>query len=73
MCKEDDSHDLVINTCNGYYCDSFAPYKPTIWTEAWSGCSLSSGGQCTVNQFRIWFGFFAYSNTEEATRAVRFN
>ena len=29
-----------INTCNGFYCDSFSPnkpYKPTIWTEAWSG------------------------------------
>lgn len=29
-----------INTCNGFYCDTFSPnkpYKPTIWTEAWSG------------------------------------
>lgn len=29
-----------INTCNGFYCDSFSPnkpYKPTMWTEAWSG------------------------------------
>ncbi|KAG6776519.1 hypothetical protein POTOM_020032 [Populus tomentosa] len=29
-----------INTCNGFYCDAFSPnkpYKPTMWTEAWSG------------------------------------
>lgn len=29
-----------INTCNGFYCDAFSPnkpYKPTLWTEAWSG------------------------------------
>ncbi|KAI3684908.1 hypothetical protein L6452_34137 [Arctium lappa] len=40
MCKEDDAPDPVINTCNGFYCDTFTPnkpYKPTIWTEAWSG------------------------------------
>ncbi|KAJ1408837.1 Glycoside hydrolase, family 35 [Sesbania bispinosa] len=40
MCKEDDAPDPVINTCNGFYCDKFTPnrpYKPTIWTEAWSG------------------------------------
>ncbi|KAI3762803.1 hypothetical protein L1987_53244 [Smallanthus sonchifolius] len=40
MCKEDDAPDPVINTCNGFYCDTFTPnkpYKPTMWTEAWSG------------------------------------
>ncbi|GMY05720.1 beta-galactosidase 3-like [Fagus crenata] len=40
MCKEDDAPDPVINTCNGFYCDYFSPnkpYKPTLWTEAWSG------------------------------------
>uniref|UniRef100_A0A6N2N6L2 Beta-galactosidase n=1 Tax=Salix viminalis TaxID=40686 RepID=A0A6N2N6L2_SALVM len=40
MCKEEDAPDPVINTCNGFYCDSFTPnkpYKPTIWTEAWTG------------------------------------
>ncbi|KAL7618108.1 hypothetical protein Lser_V15G00652 [Lactuca serriola] len=40
MCKEDDAPDPVINTCNGFYCDTFTPnkpYKPAIWTEAWSG------------------------------------
>ncbi|KAF4364158.1 hypothetical protein G4B88_029135 [Cannabis sativa] len=40
MCKEDDAPDPVINACNGFYCDSFTPnkpYKPKLWTEAWSG------------------------------------
>ncbi|XP_009418404.2 beta-galactosidase 5-like [Musa acuminata AAA Group] len=40
MCKEDDAPDPVINTCNGFYCDTFTPnmpYKPIMWTEAWSG------------------------------------
>ncbi|KAF2543627.1 hypothetical protein F2Q68_00028765 [Brassica cretica] len=47
MCKEDDAPDPVINTCNGFYCDSFAPnkpYKPLIWTEAWSGWFTEFGG-----------------------------
>ncbi|XP_015074072.1 beta-galactosidase 5 isoform X2 [Solanum pennellii] len=40
MCKEDDAPDPIINTCNGFYCDEFSPnkpYKPTMWTEAWTG------------------------------------
>ncbi|OAY36513.1 beta-galactosidase 1 [Manihot esculenta] len=40
MCKQDDAPDPVINTCNGFYCDYFTPnkpYKPKIWTEAWTG------------------------------------
>ncbi|KAL8123753.1 beta-galactosidase 3-like [Apium graveolens] len=47
MCKEDDAPDPVINTCNGFYCDEFSPngpYKPTIWTEAWSGWFTDFGG-----------------------------
>ncbi|KAA8531932.1 hypothetical protein F0562_006351 [Nyssa sinensis] len=47
MCKEDDAPDPVINTCNGFYCDAFTPnkpYKPTIWTEAWSGWFTEFGG-----------------------------
>ncbi|KAK7250783.1 hypothetical protein RIF29_33454 [Crotalaria pallida] len=47
MCKEDDAPDPVINTCNGFYCDKFTPnrpYKPTIWTEAWSGWFTEFGG-----------------------------
>nr|KYP66909.1 Beta-galactosidase 3 [Cajanus cajan] len=47
MCKEDDAPDPVINTCNGFYCDYFTPnkpYKPTIWTEAWSGWFTEFGG-----------------------------
>ncbi|KAK6922654.1 D-galactoside/L-rhamnose binding SUEL lectin domain [Dillenia turbinata] len=47
MCKEEDAPDPVINTCNGFYCDNFSPnkpYKPTIWTEAWSGWFTEFGG-----------------------------
>ncbi|WOL17569.1 beta-galactosidase 5-like [Canna indica] len=51
MCKEEDAPDPVINTCNGFYCDSFTPnkpYKPTMWTEAWSGWFTEFGG--TIRQ-----------------------
>ncbi|XP_034674934.1 beta-galactosidase 5-like [Vitis riparia] len=47
MCKEDDAPDPVINACNGFYCDAFSPnkpYKPRIWTEAWSGWFTEFGG-----------------------------
>ncbi|KHF97862.1 Beta-galactosidase 3 [Gossypium arboreum] len=47
MCKEQDAPDPIINTCNGFYCDSFQPnkpYKPTMWTEAWSGWFSEFGG-----------------------------
>lgn len=47
MCKEDDAPDPVINACNGFYCDPFTPnkpYKPTMWTEAWSGWFNEFGG-----------------------------
>ncbi|XP_073526219.1 uncharacterized protein [Phyllobates terribilis] len=47
MCKEDDAPDPVINTCNGFYCDVFnpnKPYKPLMWTEAWSGWFTEFGG-----------------------------
>ncbi|KAL4280485.1 hypothetical protein GQ457_03G001550 [Hibiscus cannabinus] len=47
MCKEYDAPDPVINTCNGYYCDYFSPnkpYKPTLWTEAWTGWFSDFGG-----------------------------
>ncbi|CAI0461503.1 unnamed protein product [Linum tenue] len=47
MCKEEDAPDPIINTCNGFYCDQFAPnkpYKPTMWTEAWSGWFSEFGG-----------------------------
>ncbi|XP_022761180.1 beta-galactosidase 5-like [Durio zibethinus] len=51
MCKEDDAPDPVINACNGFYCDAFAPNKPnkpTLWTEAWSGWFTEFGG--TIHQ-----------------------
>ncbi|XVF15839.1 hypothetical protein REPUB_Repub09cG0190900 [Reevesia pubescens] len=47
MCKEEDAPDPVINTCNGFYCDAFQPnkpFKPTMWTEAWSGWFTEFGG-----------------------------
>lgn len=47
MCKEDDAPDPVINTCNNFYCDYFSPnkpYKPTMWTEAWTAWYTEFGG-----------------------------
>ncbi|XP_015892444.3 beta-galactosidase 5-like [Ziziphus jujuba] len=47
MCKENDAPDPVINTCNGFYCDYFTPnkpYKPNLWTEAWTGWFTEFGG-----------------------------
>ncbi|KAG8377849.1 hypothetical protein BUALT_Bualt08G0076300 [Buddleja alternifolia] len=47
MCKDDGAPDPVINSCNGFYCDTFSPnkpYKPTMWTEAWSGWFNEFGG-----------------------------
>ncbi|TVU33106.1 hypothetical protein EJB05_24891, partial [Eragrostis curvula] len=47
MCLQNDAPDPVINTCNGFYCDYFSPnknYKPTMWTEAWTGWFTSFGG-----------------------------
>ncbi|KAM0873147.1 hypothetical protein ACQ4PT_038264 [Festuca glaucescens] len=47
MCKQDDAPDPVINACNGFYCDAFSPnqpYKPTMWTEAWTGWFTEFGG-----------------------------
>ncbi|XP_047949824.1 beta-galactosidase 5-like isoform X1 [Salvia hispanica] len=47
MCKDDNAPDPIINTCNGFYCDKFTPnkpYKPTMWTEAWSGWFNEFGG-----------------------------
>ncbi|XP_058190727.1 beta-galactosidase 3-like [Rhododendron vialii] len=47
MCKQDDAPDPVINTCNNFYCDDFSPnkpYKPTMWTEAWTGWFTEFGG-----------------------------
>ncbi|KAH7848772.1 hypothetical protein Vadar_007621 [Vaccinium darrowii] len=47
MCKEVDAPDPVINTFNGFYCDTFTPnkpYKPTMWTEAWTGWFTEFGG-----------------------------
>ncbi|ONK59114.1 uncharacterized protein A4U43_C08F3110 [Asparagus officinalis] len=55
MCKED-APDPVINTCNDFYCDDFAPnkpYKPSMWTEAWSSwdneCMVTSWNKVAVD------------------------
>ncbi|XP_028774228.1 beta-galactosidase-like [Neltuma alba] len=47
MCKQPDAPDPVIDTCNGYYCDSFksnTKYKPKMWTENWTGWYTEFGG-----------------------------
>ncbi|ESW08032.1 hypothetical protein PHAVU_009G012700 [Phaseolus vulgaris] len=47
MCKQNDAPDPVINSCNGFYCDDFTPnkpYKPSMWTESWSGWFTDFGG-----------------------------
>lgn len=47
MCKDDETPDPLINTCNGFYCHQFTPnrpYKPKLWTEAWSGWFTEFGG-----------------------------
>ncbi|XP_020095547.1 beta-galactosidase 6-like isoform X2 [Ananas comosus] len=47
MGQQVDAPDPVINTCNDYYCDQFAPNsknKPKMWTENWTGWFLPFGG-----------------------------
>ncbi|KAI7758048.1 hypothetical protein M8C21_007412 [Ambrosia artemisiifolia] len=46
MCAQSDAPDPIINTCNGFYCDTFtpnSPSKPKIWTEDYTGWFLSFG------------------------------
>ncbi|XP_073295931.1 beta-galactosidase 3-like isoform X1 [Primulina huaijiensis] len=47
LCKDRNAPDPVINACNGFYCNTFTPnkpYKPSMWTEAWSGWFTKFGG-----------------------------
>ncbi|XP_077234649.1 beta-galactosidase 15-like [Tasmannia lanceolata] len=40
MCQQNDAPQPLINTCNGFYCDSFKPNNPNspkMWTENWTG------------------------------------
>ncbi|KAJ7946663.1 Beta-galactosidase [Quillaja saponaria] len=40
MCQQSDAPQPMINTCNGWYCDSFTPNNPNspkMWTENWTG------------------------------------
>ncbi|XP_075673897.1 beta-galactosidase 7-like isoform X1 [Castanea sativa] len=46
MCQQSDAPQPMINTCNGFYCDSFTPNNPNspkIWTENWTGWFKSWG------------------------------
>ncbi|PKA48099.1 Beta-galactosidase 15 [Apostasia shenzhenica] len=40
MCQQPDAPQPMIDTCNGFYCDSFQPNNsssPKMWTENWTG------------------------------------
>lgn len=60
---------VQINACNGFYCDTFTPnkaYKPTMWTEAWSGWYLSSFTLFSIilpyNIYTIYMIFYDFYN-----------
>ncbi|KAJ7979214.1 Beta-galactosidase [Quillaja saponaria] len=47
MCQQSDAPEPMINTCNGWYCDSFTPNNPNspkMWTENWTGWFKNWGG-----------------------------
>ncbi|KAL5705204.1 Beta-galactosidase 7 [Ranunculus cassubicifolius] len=48
MCQQSDAPQPMINTCNGWYCDSFQPNNPNVpkmWTENWTGWFKAWGGK----------------------------
>ncbi|ERN05588.1 hypothetical protein AMTRI_Chr12g267700 [Amborella trichopoda] len=48
MCQQNDAPQPMINTCNGFYCDSFKPNNPNspkMWTENWTGWFKGWGGR----------------------------
>ncbi|PKA57733.1 Beta-galactosidase 9 [Apostasia shenzhenica] len=48
MCKQTDAPEIVIDACNGFYCDGFEPNsykKPKFWTEDWNGWYTNWGGR----------------------------
>ncbi|RVW43989.1 Beta-galactosidase 15 [Vitis vinifera] len=48
MCQQSDAPQPMINTCNGWYCDSFTPNNPNspkMWTENWTGWFKNWGGK----------------------------
>ncbi|XP_072964754.1 beta-galactosidase 3 [Typha angustifolia] len=60
MCQQYDAPDPVINTCNSFYCDQFAPNspnKPKIWTENWPG----------------WFQTFGATNPHRPPEDIAFS
>ncbi|OVA11463.1 D-galactoside/L-rhamnose binding SUEL lectin domain [Macleaya cordata] len=61
MCQESDAPQPMINTCNGWYCDSFTPNNPNspkMWTENWTGW------------FKNWGGKEPYRTAEDVAYAV---
>ncbi|KAG8376142.1 hypothetical protein BUALT_Bualt09G0032500 [Buddleja alternifolia] len=47
MCRQSSAPDPIVDTCNGFYCENFRPnkpYKPKMWTEAWTGWFTPFGG-----------------------------
>lgn len=48
MCKQPDAPEFIIDTCNDFYCDQYAPNspkKPKIWTENWPGWFKTFGAR----------------------------
>ncbi|KAF8401121.1 hypothetical protein HHK36_014425 [Tetracentron sinense] len=48
MCQQSDAPQPMINTCNGFYCDTFKPNNPSspkMWTENWTGWYKTWGGK----------------------------
>uniref|UniRef100_A0A7S3CWF6 Beta-galactosidase n=1 Tax=Palpitomonas bilix TaxID=652834 RepID=A0A7S3CWF6_9EUKA len=65
MCVQPTAPDVVINTCNGFYCDDFVsshwqsyPNHPAGWTENWNGW------------FNQWGAAIAYRPVEDDAHAV---
>ncbi|XP_021902005.1 beta-galactosidase 7 isoform X2 [Carica papaya] len=61
MCQQTDAPQPMIETCNGFYCDSYTPKNPTspkMWTENWTGW------------FKSWGGKDPYRTTEDLAYSV---
>uniref|UniRef100_A0A2N9I5M6 Beta-galactosidase n=1 Tax=Fagus sylvatica TaxID=28930 RepID=A0A2N9I5M6_FAGSY len=61
MCQQSDAPQPMINTCNGFYCDTFMPNNPKspkMWTENWTGW------------YKLWGGKDPYRAAEDVAFAV---
>eukprot|EP00475_Leptophrys_vorax_P009092 TRINITY_DN1597_c0_g1_i1.p1 TRINITY_DN1597_c0_g1~~TRINITY_DN1597_c0_g1_i1.p1 ORF type:complete len:831 (-),score=183.81 TRINITY_DN1597_c0_g1_i1:74-2566(-) len=60
MCQQWDAPDPIIETCNGFYCDSYTPKSgtPKMWTENWPGW------------FQAWGSPFPQRPSEDVAFAV---